>query len=172
MQADDTFNQQNPDELTGEPEELETFETDPVDLANPDLANLDEDFGETPVQEDSYDTVPDGKYQVRVAKVGFARSRKTRSLMLKWQLKILGPTHAGRYLFRNNMVCKESLSWLKTDLHRCGLDLAKASDLPGRMGELMDLTLEVTKKTKGENENVYINRRIEVAAPVEELAPF
>jgi len=42
----------------------------------------------------------------------------------------------------------------------CGLDLEKLSELRGKLGKLLDVMLEVTKKTKGENENIYFNRRI------------
>ena len=37
----------------------------------------------------------------------------------------------------------------------------KRSDLTEK---LLDIKLEVTKKTKGDNENIYFNRRIETAA--------
>jgi hypothetical protein len=83
--------------------------------------------------------------------------------MLKWTLKILAPTHAGRLLWRNNvMASKENIKWLKNDLHTCGLELEKLSELPERLNDLLDLTLEVTKRTRGENENIYLNRRIEI----------
>ena len=64
---------------------------------------------------------------------------------------------------------------LKTDLHTCGVDIEKLSDLPARLGDLLDVTLEVTKRTKGDSENIYFNRRIVVEdLPSEDdsLAPF
>ena len=48
----------------------------------------------------------------------------------------------------------------RTDLHTCGLELEKLSDLPNHLRRLLNVKLEVTKRTRGENENVYINRRI------------
>ena len=168
MQHNNTHGFDGHDDLTGE--EFDDTHT-PV-MPPVDLADLDEDYTQAEVQEDSFDAVPDGKYQVAVAKVHIARSKTSGAPMLKWQLKILGPTHAGRYLFRNNMLRKESLAWLKTDLHRCGVALEKVSDLPSRLNDLLDIALEVTKKTKGDNENVYIGKRIEVAAPSPELTPF
>ncbi len=44
----------------------------------------------------------------------------------------------------------------------CGVELEKLSELPNRLEELLDLTLEITKRTRGENENIYLNRRIEI----------
>ena len=58
------------------------------------------------------------------------------------------------------MASRENLKWLKTDLHTCGLDLEKLSDLPANLERLLDVRLEITKRTKDESENVYFNRRI------------
>ncbi len=58
------------------------------------------------------------------------------------------------------MATRENIKWLKNDLHVCGLDLQKLSDLPANLDRLLDVKLEITKRTKGDNENVYFNRRI------------
>ena len=39
-------------------------------------------------------------------------------------------------------------------------DLQKLSDLPANLERLLDVKLEVTKRTKGDSENVYFNHRI------------
>lgn len=142
-----------------------------------DLAQLDDEYEEAPVEEREFDDVPDGKYQVKVEKAELTRSQTSGNPMLKWTLKILGPKYAGRYLWRNNVITRDNLKWLKTDLHTCGVVLDKLSELQSRLGDLLDITLEVTKRTKGENESIYINRRIvidESARDVEDsaLAPF
>ena len=49
---------------------------------------------------------------------------------------------------------------LLTSTH-LGLDLEKLSELPKQLRKLLDVKLEVTKKTKGDNENIFFNRRIE-----------
>ena len=126
-----------------------------------DLAQFDDDFADAPIEEREFEPVPDGKYQVNVEKVELTRALKSGNPMLKWTLRVLGPQCRGRLLWRHNvMATRENMKWLKNDLHVCGLDLAKVSDLPGRLEELLDVKLEVTKRTKGENENVYLNRRI------------
>ena len=153
---------------------------DPVDLAQ-----FDDDFAQAPIEEREFDEVPDGKYQVNVEKVEIVRAKTTGNPMLKWELKILAPHCRGRLLWRNNvLVTRENLKWLKNDLHVCGLDLAKVSDLPAQLDKLLDVKLEVTKRTKGENANVYFNRRIVMddSAPAQDatgdaaagdaLAPF
>lgn len=126
-----------------------------------DLAHLDDDFGQAEVEEREHESVPDGKYQVNVDKVELTRARTSGNPMLKWTLRILGPTHAGRLLWRNNvMATAMNLKWLKTDLDTCGLQLEKLSDLPSHLDKLLDIKLEVVKKTNGENENIYMNKRL------------
>jgi hypothetical protein len=128
-----------------------------------DLSQFDDDYESAEVEDREFEPVPDGKYQVKVDRVGIARAKSSGNPMLKWTLKILAPTHAGRLLWRNNvMASKENIKWLKNDLHVCGVELEKLSDLPNRLEELLDLTLEITKRTRGENENIYLNRRIEI----------
>jgi hypothetical protein len=154
-----------------------TQDYDTIGMSDLDLAQFDDDFSEAPVEEREFEEIPDGKYQVNVEKVELTRAQSSGNPMLKWTLKILGPRFAGRLLWRNSvMASKENLKWLKTDLHTCGLDVEKLSELPSRLGDLLDVKLEVTKRTKGENENIYFNRRIVVEdlAGIEDdsLAPF
>ena len=127
-----------------------------------DLSRFDGDFAEAPVEEKKeFEAVPDGKYQVNVDKVEVTTAKTSGNALLKWTLKILAPTHRGRLLWRNNvMATRENIRWLKNDLHLCGLDLQKLSELPGHLEQLLDVKLEVTKRTKGDNVNVYFNRRI------------
>lgn len=130
-----------------------------------DLAEFDEEFQDAQVEEREREDVPDGTYQVAVDKVEVTRARSSGRPMLKWTLRILGPTHAGRLLWRHNvMATPENIRWLKQDLATCGLQLAKLSELPARLGELLDVKLEVAKRTRGDNTNVYLNRRIVVDA--------
>ena len=152
-------------------------EYDTTSVSDLDLAQFDDDFSEAPIEEREFEDVPDGKYQVKVEKVELTRAQSSGNPMLKWTLKILGPRFAGRLLWRNSvMASKENLKWLKTDLHTCGLVIAKLSELPARLGDLLDVTLEITKRTKGDSENIYFNRRIviEDMAPEgdDSLAPF
>ena len=128
----------------------------------PDLTQFDDAFSEAPVEEKKeFEPVPDGKYQVNVEKVEITTAKTSGNTLLKWTLKILAPHHRGRLLWRNNvMATRENIKWLKNDLHVCGLDLAKLSDLPAHLEALLDVKLEVTKRTKGDSENVYLNRRI------------
>jgi len=148
-----------------------------------DLAQFDDDFVSADVEEKDFEAVPDGKYQVKVDRVELTRSETSGNPMLKWALKILGPTHKGRLLWRNNVIAsKDNVKWLKQDLYTCGLQMDKLSDLPDKLETLLDVGLEVTKRTKNEFENIYFNRRIvlsdeDAAAPsaghdVDDMIPF
>jgi hypothetical protein len=129
-----------------------------------DLAQFDDDFqSEAPAERGDFETVPDGKYQVAVEKVELTQS-STGNPMLKWTLRILAPRFANRFLWRNSVFTANTLKYVKTDLHLCGLDLEKLSELPKHLAKLLEVKLEITKKTKGDNENIYFNRRIETAA--------
>lgn len=126
-----------------------------------DLTQFDEDFAEAEVEERDFEPIPDGKYQVNVERVELTRAQTSGNPMLKWTLRIIAPRFRGRLLWRNNvMATRENIKWLKTDLHTCGLSLEKISDLPANLEKLINIKLEVTKSTRGENENVYLNKRI------------
>jgi hypothetical protein len=129
-----------------------------------DLAQFDADFkSEATDERGDFENVPDGKYQVAVEKVELIQA-STGNPMLKWTLRILAPRFVNRFLWRNSVFTHNTLKFVKTDLHLCGLDLEKLSDLPKQLDKLLDVKLEVTKKTKGDNDNIYFNRRIETAA--------
>ena len=123
-----------------------------------DLTQFDDDFrSETPAELSDRESVPDGKYQVVVEKVEITEAHTTGNPMLKWTLRVIAPKFVNRLMWRNSVFTANTLKFVKTDLHICGLDLEKLSDLPRHLSKLLDVKLEVTKKTKGDNENIYFN---------------
>lgn len=123
-----------------------------------DLSQFDDAFAAAPAQDEE---IPDGKYDVNVEKVELTRAQTSGNPMLKWTLKVLDPDYEGRLLWRNNVLASdENAAWLKKDLKKCGLVLDKLSELPGRLGDLLDVKLVVTKKTKDSYANIYIDRRL------------
>lgn len=132
-----------------------------------DLSKWQDDYDSAPTERDSKggDT-PDGKYQVRLDRLELTTSKKG-DPMLEWEFTILGPKCAGRKLWRRNvLVSADNARWLKGDLYTCGLTLKRLNDLndEGVLCTLIGVTLEVTKKTKGEYENVYLDKRITLSA--------
>ena len=143
---------------------MSEYQNNPV--SDVDLADFDEEFENTETDA-GFESVPDGKYQVTVDRVELTRTKNSGQPMLKWGLKIIGPGHAGRFLWRNNVIAtKENIKWLKKDLYNAGLKLQKLSELPANLDQLLDVTLEVTKRSRGEYEDIFINKRIKLAEEV------
>ena len=139
-----------------------------------DLSSFDDEF--STAEAPAFDEVPDGKYQVRIDSVRLESSKKG-DPMIKWDLMVLSGSHSGRHIFKNSVISAASLQFVKGDLKTVGLVLTKFSELAGRLEELLDVTLELTKRTKGDYSNVYFNRRIQIAIStssnrVDSDAPF
>jgi len=126
-----------------------------------DLSSYDDDFASA--EAPSQDEVPDGKYQARIESVKLESSQKG-DPMIKFDLEVLSGSQAGRHIFKNSVITQASIPYVKGDLKTLGLELSKFSELSGRLEELLDVTLEVTKRTRGDYTNVYFNRRIRIAA--------
>src|ERR1017187_6199318 len=110
-----------------------------------DLSQFDDGFrGEQPEERGEFESVPDGKYQVTVEKGEMAEAQSTGNPMLKWTLRVIAPKFVNRLMWRNSVITHNTLKYVKTDLHLCGLDLDKLSDLPKHLKKLLDVKLEVT----------------------------
>ena len=126
-----------------------------------DLSGFDDDFASA--EAPSGDEVADGKYQVRIDGVRLDHSQKG-DPMIKWDLIVISGSQSGRHVFKNSVITPAALPFVKADLQTVGLELTKFSDLSQRLDDLLDITLEVTKRTRGEYSNVYFNKRISIAS--------
>jgi hypothetical protein len=127
-----------------------------------DLSQFDDEYrNEEAAERGEFESVPDGKYQVAVEKVELTEAQSSGNPMLKWTLRVIAPKFVNRLIWRNSVITHNTLKYVKTDLHTCGLELDRLSDLQKNLKKLLDVKLEVTKKTKGDNENIFFNRRIE-----------
>jgi hypothetical protein len=141
-----------------------------------DLSGFDDGYSAAEVP--TIEELTDGKYQVRTDTVRLDQSQNGNP-MIKWDLIVLSGPHAGRHIFKNSVITPASLPFVKKDLQVLGIDLAKFSDLPMRLNELLDATLEVSKQQRGEYANVYFNKRITLvpqqdvhAVPPNDNIPF
>lgn len=127
-----------------------------------DLSHLDETWKNTEVTDDNRSEIPDGKYLCRVEEVELKESKAGKP-MLAQRLLILDGKYKGRKLFRNSMlVTEENVKYLKKDLITLGIELERLSDLPNHLNSLLDIEVQVTVKTKGEYQNVWIDKRLGV----------
>lgn len=134
---------------------------DPSDTYDGDLSQYDDEYAAA--QAVDHDEVPDGKYQVKVHTVKPGRTSKGNDA-LKWDLVVISGPHEGRHIFKTAVINEKTLGFIKGDLETLGLKLGRFSDLPNHLDSLLDLTLEVTKKTRDEFANVYFNKRLNVPA--------
>ena len=125
-----------------------------------DWKNLDTSWADADTQDtdskQEFQPVPDGPYPCVIDKVEF-RDYKNGNPYLNWVLIIDGGPHDGRWLFKRNMLANsQNMVFLKKDIAACGVTLPdKLSDL--ELEALLDKKIKVTKKTKGDFENIYID---------------
>ena len=138
------------------------------------LSEYDDQFNQA--EEPGFDNIPDGKYQVNVDKAEITKAKTSGNPMLKWTLKIIGPTQINRLLWTYHVLNNSiGQSWLKKDLNLCDIHLNKLSDLPKNLENLLDVKLEVTVRTRDDSTNVYFNRRLadnEVPEVKDDGTPF
>jgi hypothetical protein len=115
--------------------------------------------------------LPDGKYEVRIEDVALYTSSRSGNPVLKYTLRVLGPTHVGQLMWKYRGITENTLQYVKDELKLCGLELARFSDLNFHLHDLIGVELEVTRRTKGEEVNIYFNSVMESDGPEDEL-PF
>lgn len=141
------------------------------DLAPFDLTSLDADFAVAPLPQRP--AIPDGHYHVQIVHVELTTTHLAERPILKWQLRICGPTCHGRSLWKTSHLSSfPNLRWLKHDLQVCGLDLQKLSELPAYLDHLLNVELDITKRTQGQWENVHFNRRLHPGSGHDPTVPF
>lgn len=124
-----------------------------------ELAAFDADFAKAP--SDAGDgKIPDGKYQMRVQDATMSHAQTSGAPMLKLKLRVEGPQCVGRIVWRNSVIAADKIEYLKRDLVRLGVVLAKLSELPSRLPDMKGVLIEITAKTNGEFQNFYIDKRV------------
>ena len=128
-----------------------------------DLSRFDNDYrkakeADTPAP---YRPVPDGQYQVIVENVELTTTRTTGNPMLKWRLRIAGPAMADRILWKNRVITEKTIPYINEELNICGLTMQSLNELPTRLPDLVNLHLEVTKRSGADgHDNVYFVKNL------------
>lgn len=143
----------------------ETFDWNALD-GNWADANVD-NSGST----QEFKPVPDGPYVCVIDKVEF-RESKSGNPYLNWVLIVDSGSHEGRWIFKRNMLANaQNMKFLKQDVAACGIDLPdKLSDL--KLESFLDRKVKITKKTKNDFENIYIDNLVSEtkgSTPVQEF---
>ena len=136
-----------------------------------DLSKYDEDFRRAKQTEfPTYKPVPDGKYQVIVDSVELTTTRTTGNPMLKWRLRIAGPTLADRILWKNQVITERTMVFVAKEFQICGLQMDSLNELTGKLPGLVNLRLEVTKRARENGpDDVFFERNL-TAMPIKAAA--
>ena len=126
-----------------------------------DLRIFDEMYqNEVVTEQETWNAIPDGRYEVRVDKVELTQSKSSGNPMLKWTLRIMGATFHNRLLWKYRAITENTLEYVKDDLFVCGLNLPQFSTLSAHLDSLWGLELEISKTSKGENSYINFKRRL------------
>lgn len=141
-----------------------------TNISDPELAEYDEQFA----QEETSDRgdPPDGDYTALIEKLAKEPGRKGDGQRVVWWLRIDGPTHAGRMMFRDTDIKTETIGIIKNDLRAVGFDIGtfKLSEFSARAPEALGRRVNITKKKVNGYARVYINGL--ALAPIDPSAPF
>jgi hypothetical protein len=136
------------------------------------LSQYDNEWQGAKVKENEYANLPDGKYQVRVDVARIDENEQNGSIFLYWEMEIVNGPYEGRKVFkRNGLDNPERFDWLKTDLHRAGIELQYLSEIEDVLPDLLDRVIEINLKTGKPNaegkvyQNCYINKLLNENAP-------
>jgi hypothetical protein len=139
-----------------------------------DLSHLDQLLvGTAPAESKSFESVPNGKYQVFVDKAYVNKSEKTGNDQLIWELVILaGPYKKRRLFHRNTLLTQDNVRWLLHDLQVAGVPpITTMNELHDRVKALLDVVLEVSVRNKQLDDssvaNIYLNKRLTLEIPAD-----
>lgn len=124
-----------------------------ADITAEDLRRFDAVYRESK----SAIEVPDGRYGVRVEDVGFSRSSNGNP-MIVWRLRITGPQHTDRLLWKRRAITENTMAFVKEELELCGLELRRFSDLPNETSRLVGVQVDVVKRTKDNRYDIFFAR--------------
>ena len=152
---------------------------------NVDLSCFNEEYRKAPANEPQSPPaqrsirfgLPDGRYQVSIESVELTTAKSSGNPMVKWRFRVTSGAFENRLMFKNRAITPNTIDWVKKEMDACGLELEPFSDLPNRLRDLVNVRLAVAKVTKGDNENIYINKRLtpppaDVLAELSDDIPF
>lgn len=127
-----------------------------IDLSRFDQAVQTETKPRTQFQE-----IPDGRYDVRIEDVELYKSPSSGNPVLKYTLRVLGPTHTNQLMWKRRGITEKTREYVMEELETCGLELEKFSDLKYHLHDLIGVELQVTRKSRGEDVNIYFNDQLD-----------
>ncbi len=122
-----------------------------------DLSRFDQTVQTETKRRPAMEELPDGRYDVRIEDVELYKSPSTGNPVLKYTLRVIGPTHANHLMWKRRGITDKTRDYVADEVKLCGLALERFSDLKQNLHELIGVEIEVTRKTRGEDVNIYFN---------------
>jgi len=136
------------------------FDSIPDPVQDPmDLSRFNPSFSSQTTIVSTFREVPDGRYSVQIIDLELGLA-STGNPVLKYGLRVATGELTGRMIWKRRVITVNTIRFTKRELLACGLLLDRFSHLGRRLGELQGIELEVSKVTKGDNSDVYFNRRV------------
>jgi hypothetical protein len=132
-----------------------------------DLARFEDEWTKTSTSsDDMYSDIPDGTYDAVIEDARISETISTGRPMVIWKLRIKGPQFANRVVTKNRVITENTLAFLKEDLEKCRIQVARLSELPARLAELVDRPIGVEKRTKDGRSNFWFRWESNRTAPI------
>lgn len=111
--------------------------------------------------------VPDDDYQAEILSVAYEEDKDK----LVWKLRLLNGHGKDKVIYhRRLMDDKQKREWAFKDLMSIGMKARSWTEALDNLRDLTGMVIEVTLKTKGKYQNVWVNRAVRELA--EEDVPF
>lgn len=112
--------------------------------------------------DDLFGDFQDAIYQVKLDKIYFYKTKDKYKLVI--QFDVISGTYNGRTIFKwCQMETEQNLDFLTNDLRKLGIKEFTWSNVEEQFPNILDRTYEIELKTKGDFQNIYIKKGINVA---------
>ena len=125
---------------------------------------------------------PTGTYQVRVREIKFAKSQNTQNPMIYWQLEHISGQYQKAIEHTYDVIplnldldnpdnvdrLRKKFEIIKGKFKTLGVEtnsVRQIEDFQNLFPQVLDATLEIRKIVKGENSNIYFNKKINTGGP-------
>ncbi|NWF85434.1 MAG: hypothetical protein HXY18_16585 [Bryobacteraceae bacterium] len=127
-----------------------------IDNTPIDLSEFDDAFrsAATNRSDDYYSDVPDGIYDAEIRDAHLGRTRISKPMVV-WRMLLTSAPEIPKLITKTRVITENTMPWLKEDLLKCGLDLARLSDLNQRVREMEGRLVRLEKKTVNGKAELY-----------------
>jgi hypothetical protein len=103
-----------------------------------DLDDFNDDYNNADLPDSKGEEIPDGTYNAFIERAELTRTRETNKPMLKLMFRVMDGPSRGRCAFKNTVIERDRIQYLKLDLTRMGIEAARLSELPSKHEENQD----------------------------------